>query len=598
MRADLREEADTPQRCPVEDGTRPPDAPAVTIEGKLVRARPAGAGARLATAVARRLRRMGYRSLFYGLRLRGSFPLKLLASPDDPWPGDAARGTDIALGRWVWGGYGVKGAVPAFDDITAPEPYRAWLHSFRWLRDLAALHDNRRAIAIAEPAVRAWLDRYGAYDGFAWRSDLTGERLIHWATYAPMILSGHDLVYRSKVLNGLARQARHLARSTPRALDGMPRLNAVIGLIYSGLLLPGGEDRLALGKTLLDTALGELVLADGGFATRDPSDVHEALRLLIALRGVFRQRQAEAPACLQLAIDRMVPMLKGLLLPDGALASFNGARAGNPRDFALTLDLAECDAKAIENAAHTGYQRLARGKSVVMVDTGPPPAAHLSAKAHAGPLAFEMAVDGQRLVVNCGGCCEDDGVAREIAWMVRATAAHSTLTINDTNAAQIRADHRVGRGPEQVGWTRREAAGSLWLDAVHDGYARRFGVLHRRRLFLAADGQELRGEDNVLAAPRRLALPGWREHASRFDLRFHLHPDVEATPTRDGHAAILRLPGKRGWMFRVGAPALTIEDSLFLEAGGRQRKNRQLVVSGPIDALPLTVNWSLKATTQ
>lgn len=561
-----------------------------------MRARPPGLAARVLGGPARWLRRLGYRSLFYSLRLRGSFPLKLLASPDDPWPGDGAQGAAMLAGDWRWGGYGVKAATPPFDDAVAPDNYRAWLHSFRWLRDLAAINDTRRAIKVAEPAVRAWLDQYAAYDSFSWRSDLIGERLIYWATYAPLILSGNDLVYRSKVLNALARQARHLARSAHRAEDGLPRLNAIVGLMYSGLLLPGGEDRLARGEALLEEALAHLVLADGGFATRNPSDIPGCLRLLIALRGVYRQRAAAAPACLQLAIDRMVPMLKGLLMADGALAAFNGARAGKARDIGLILDLAECDGKAIENAAHSGYQRLARGKTVVVLDAGPPPAEPLSAKAHAAPLAFEMSVDGQRLIVNCGGCHESDGLPRDITWMTRATAAHSTLIVNDTNAARIMADSRVGRGPQRLEWTRREADGGLWLDAAHDGYAKRFGLIHRRRLYITPDGQEVRGEDIVLPGGGRWRLPWLGERASRFDLRFHLHPLIEATPTRDGHAAILRLPDKQGWMFRVAGPAISLEDSLYLEEGGRSRKNRQLVVSGTIDALPLTVNWSIKAT--
>ncbi|GAB4148161.1 MAG: heparinase II/III family protein [Sphingomonadales bacterium] len=596
MGAEPLEEAATPQQRPQPAAAEAVAAPAVAITGQLARARPLGLAGQWLGAPVRWLRRLGYRSLFYSLRLRGSFPLKLLASPDDPWPGDGDRGALYAEGQWAWGGYGIKATTPPFDDSVAPEAYRAWLHSFRWLRDVAAINDNRRAINTAEPAVRAWLADYAAYDAMAWRSDLIGERIIYWTTYAPLILSGHDLVYRSQVLNTLARQARHLARAAHRAGDGLPRLHAIIGLMYSGLLLPGGEDRLARGEALLGETLARLVLADGGFATRNPADTHACLRLLIALRGVYRQRGASVPDWLQPTIDRMVPMLKGLLLTPDLLAAFNGARSGRGRDFALTLDLSECDGGAISNAAHSGYQRLARGNMTVLVDTGPPPAMDLSHKAHAAPLALELAHDGQPVLVNCGGCRDADGLPREMAWMTRATAAHSSLTVNQSNAGHVRADFQIGHGAEHTEWTRREAEAGIWLDASHDGYGRRFGLLHRRRLYLAPDGEELRGEDNLSTLPRSWAGLWRREKPNQFDLRFHLHPDIEATPTRDGHAAILRLPNKQGWMFRVGGPALAIEDSLYLDQNGKPRKNKQLVISGPIDKFPLAVNWSLKAT--
>ena len=42
----------------------------------------------------------------------------------------------------------------------------------------------------------------------AWRPDVAGRRLLMWTAYAPLILSSGDLVFRSKVLNAIARTAR------------------------------------------------------------------------------------------------------------------------------------------------------------------------------------------------------------------------------------------------------------------------------------------------------------------------------------------------------------------------------------------------------
>src|SRR3546814_4485225 len=46
----------------------------------------------------------------------------------------------------------------------------------------------------------------------AWRPDLCARRLQFWAAHAPLILSSTDLIYRSRVLNTLARGARHIDR--------------------------------------------------------------------------------------------------------------------------------------------------------------------------------------------------------------------------------------------------------------------------------------------------------------------------------------------------------------------------------------------------
>ena len=45
----------------------------------------------------------------------------------------------------------------------------------------------------------------------------TRGRVLFWTAHAPLILSSTDLIYRSKVLNTLARGGRHLDRYADRA---------------------------------------------------------------------------------------------------------------------------------------------------------------------------------------------------------------------------------------------------------------------------------------------------------------------------------------------------------------------------------------------
>ncbi|MBC7854015.1 MAG: heparinase II/III-family protein, partial [Pirellulaceae bacterium] len=130
------------------------------------------------------------------------------------------------------------------------------------------------------------------------------------------------------------------------------------------------------------------------------------------------------------------------------------------------------------------------------------------------------------------------GVTAELAAGLRTTAAHSTLVLDDTNSTRIRPDGALGRGVEEVVANRQESEEGSWLDLSHDGYARRFGMRHRRRLFLSADGSDLRGEDALEPVGGRLG----RARKGRVDVRFHLASGVEASPTVDGLGALLRLP--------------------------------------------------------
>ncbi len=73
----------------------------------------------------------------------------------------------------------------------------------------------------------------------AWRADTAAWRIFHWTAYSPLILSsGGDLVYRSLVLNGIARTARHLDRCADKAPIGLPRVLTWAGIVAASLRSP------------------------------------------------------------------------------------------------------------------------------------------------------------------------------------------------------------------------------------------------------------------------------------------------------------------------------------------------------------------------
>lgn len=567
--------------------------PNTEIEAQIARAHGPSLFNQLGESIARTLRIFGYKSLIYSWRLRGNFPLKLIKSPEDPWPGNTKKGQEFLSGQFHWGGYEATAKTPPFHDLKAPEDFRAHLHSFRWLRDLAETGAGRDISVFAEASLRDWLDHYTQFDALAWRADVIGERIIFLTSYAPLILGTHDLVYRSKVLNGLARHARHLHRTAARAMKGLPRVKAATGLIYSGLLLPGSKARRLRGEAILTRELSQFIFADGGVETRSPQDMLDVAMLMISLRATYRSLEEEVADAVQTSIDRLIPALKAVIHGDGNLAAFHGSKPGCAQLIKQTIKLSESNGKAMDNGALSGFQRLSCGKSLIILDAGPPPAAPYSRCAHASILAFEFSHKKHRIFVNCGSATGDSRSSTGIAEIARTTAAHTALVIGNTNSAQLRKDGTIGRAAEWVHYKRNEGDQGVWLDLEHDGYQRRFGLKHRRRIFLSDDGLDLRGEDSLEPFEERFNAP--QLTGRNVDIRFHLHPDVEATPTQDGAAAILRLPDKSGWMFRARGADLNIDHSLYVDGDGLMHRTRQIVLILPLSDFPLSINWSVKA---
>ena len=548
-------------------------------------------GLSLADRLSERFHRLTWRTPLHTMRLKGRYPLKLIAVPDDPVIGDVPRGRALLDGRMAF-----RGETRTLDaiDFARPDwgrPFGDHLHAFAWLRDLSTVATRAQGAPIAEALMARWLAAHAdTVGGAAWAPDLWGRRILQWTAHAPLILSSTDLVYRSQVLNALARGARHLDRGADKATPGSPRIAAWCGVVAAGLLIPGGDPRRVFGEAGLQRALGTGVFDDGGAVSRSPASLLDAVALLSALRACYEARRIDPPPALASSLARMMPALLGVMHGDRTLSSWQGAGPSTPEEVAAVIEASGVRTRPLRQSRDWGYQRLAAGGAVLIVDAAPPPVARVVEGGCASTLAFELSDGAQRIVVNCGGARA--GLAQLPAALVeglRTTAAHSTLTLGDSNSTAIHVDGTLGRGVTEVELSRQESDAASRIDASHDGYVRRWGFVHRRQLLLTGDGRELRGEDALLPRGRKR-----RVGATGFAIRFHLGRGVQAAGTADGQAAILRLPGGALWQFRCRGGALGIEDSVWIDGEGRPVAVQQLVVTGEAATGGASVSWAFK----
>jgi uncharacterized heparinase superfamily protein len=517
-------------------------------------------------------------------------PKRLLVAPHDLRTADPTRASEIYGGRFVFAGKIVvcDGRSP-FEMIPPSAEWAEALLGFGWLRHLRAA-DKAITRANARALVDEWIALQGSWNGLAWQPEILGRRVIAWLSHAPLILNEVDVGFYRRFLRTLGRQIRYLRSTAGDARDGVPRLQAHIALTYAALCVAGQDRHLPKAIDRLANELVRQILPDGGHVTRNPGALIELMLDLLPLRQVFTARNVAPPPALLNAIDRIMPMLRFFRHGDGKFALFNGMGLTQP-DLIATL-LAYDDARGIPygNAPHSGYQRIEAGRSVLIMDTGCPPPFELSGDAHAGCLSFELSAK-HCIIVNCG--------MPEIAranWheVARATAAHSTVTFNDTSSCRFSAVRSrlfgspIVEGPGRVSVTRDDDDKGHAVRASHDGYARRFGILHQRNLVLSADGDRLDGED--LFRPddgERRALP------DQFAVRFHLHPEVRAGRQADAHTVVLALPSGDVWTFRAEEQRIELEDSVYLAAQDGARRTLQIVITGRARASP-RVAWSLR----
>ncbi|WP_448662702.1 heparinase II/III family protein [Sphingomonas sp. CJ20] len=545
-------------------------------------------GLSLADRIAERLQRLSWRLPFHAMRLKGRHPLKLIAIPDDPFFGDPARGNALLDGVIAFRGEAREIEAVDFAHPDWSPGFDDYLQSFAWLRDLSSVTTRAIGAPIAEELTRRWLAVHGEkVSEPAWRGDLWGRRILFWTAHAPLILSASDLVYRSSVLHALARGARHLDRAADRTPVGAPRVAAWCGVLAAGLVMPGGDPRRGAGEAGLRRAIEQSVFDDGGLVSRSPAAHLDAIQYLTMLADGYDARRLEPPTFLTTTIARMVTALLGVCHGDGGLSSWQGGGPIPGDVLGQTVEATGVRTRPLKQAREWGYQRLHAGGTVAIMDAAPPPLARLVEGGCASTLAFELSDGAHRIVVNCGGArAAHVQLPAALVEGLRTTAAHSTLVLADSNSTAIHADGTLGRGVAEVELARQETDRGSRIEASHDGYARRLGFVHRRILALSDDGKDVRGEDMLLPADRRKARP-----MTPFAIRFHLHPSVEITPTADGMAAILRLPGGTLWQFRGKGAALTVEDSVWIDGEGRPMATRQLVIAGETPPGGTNVSW-------
>ncbi len=531
---------------------------------------------------------------------------RILAAVTNPLRGDAAAGKALRAGHFLV--HGVKLAISQADFRGAARmtpPFERVVHSFSWLDDLDVAGSRDQVTPVAARLLTAWLDanpKAPARPGKrpAWLVANAGTRVLNWLVHAPLMFANDDAELRKRVLAALDDTARWLDRNVSGADDRLAELAGWCGLVAAGLLMADGKPRRLFGEAGLVRTLGELVGDDGGVLSRSPLGQMEALALLVKLRACYEAAKREPPAALETMLALLVPPLLSLTHGDGSLGSWQGAWAIDAGTIATLVEASGVRTRPLRDVRQWGYQRIAAQKSILQFDAAPPPLARHARNGCASTLAFEFSHAGERIVVNCGGAaCAGGLVPVRLEQGLRATAAHSTLVLDDANSTAVLLGGEIGPGVREVEVDRRvieadrasrgAAMGATRLEASHDGYGLRYGLVHRRILLLRDDGTELRGEDLLVPNGRK----GKRGKVA-YAIRFHLGPDIEARLSEDGRGAGIALADGSYWQFRVGEGEVSIEDSIWVDGQARPVPIQQLVMQGLVSRGGGNFSWLLK----
>jgi uncharacterized heparinase superfamily protein len=530
-------------------------------------------------------------------RYAGNGADQILIVPQELRAADPSFWTEVAHGH-----FGLASQIADLKGASAfriTPPSLAWereLHGFGWLRHLAATEEEEAA-AMSRELVLEWIALKKMSHGVAYEPEVIARRLISWISQANILLEDLDARSYTQIMSSIGQQIVALRTTWRNAPDGVPRMVCLIALVLSGLSVSGHDRQLKEAEAALTVELKRQILEDGGHVSRSASVLSDLVLDLLPLGQCFGSRTLVAPEEISDAIKKSLRFLRFMRLGDGMLARFNGVSTGSPAALATVLGYSNGQFDIMPIARQSGYARLERGKTTILADIGSPPPLELSTEAQAGALSFEM-TSGRYLIFANGGF---PGPA-DHDWdsVARATASHNTLCLAETSSSRlIRHDQLESmvdglpiRGPDTVTSEFVDGPNQAELNVSHDGYLKRFGLIHSRHLSLAKAGDTLDGIDMLEPTKGTLRLKQDLPYA----IHFHLHPDCRCRLAGHGMCRITLLDGET-WLFTADDTAqLSIEESLYFVDSAGPRPGLQIVLRGTTFG-QTSVRWSVRTET-
>ena len=510
------------------------------------------------------LQKLYRQSGLFGWQLRGGQRDSLRPGLQDPWQGNAQRGSDIMAYR----------TPPANSDVAQA--------SFGWLRDLRA-EGGVEARSRARDLIIEWIDANQSWRLPDWRPDLMGERLAVIAMNYGWYGDSADEAFQSRLAHSVEMQLRCLAMDWRRMRNVDQQIGALRGLALAEAALGGDSTRIEALQDMLFPKLRAVVHDDGGHVSRMPDRHIQLMRQLVEFRMATSLAGVDGSAINE-SITRMGAVARMWRHGDGRIAHFNGGGGISAEAAEETLLRAGVRGKAVQQAPYCGFLRMGSGRTVVIMDAGDMVRDSMAdgdtdVIAGSGTLGFEMSVGPTQLVVNSGQMMKDPTLRRVMC----STAAHSTLGLDNQNSSSSRDGRFASISDVEVG----EAPGGLLAIGTHDGFERSHGILHHRKLYLKTGGSNLRGADHL----EYTGAPG--EIPNLAVIRFHLHPKVTAAMLPSG-TVLMKIRGSRvGWTFKADGAVTEIDNSVYFEDGIRQA-SQQIVLKAVVSDIRTTGSHEIR----
>ena len=453
------------------------------------------------------------------------------------------------------------------------------LNSFYWFftLDLKSSKKNTQKI------ISDWIKKNSRYNSKSWEFDLTSKRIIAWLSNHSLTMEEGDKDYLNLFNETIQKQANHLINEINSSKIISDKMISCAAIILVGLSYKDEKNYLSYGLSLLKK-ISSLSFDNYGFTkSRSIKQLVFYLKYYILIREWFKEAQIEVPEHINETIYYLGQGYAFVWQNINSDILMNGNNISNNSDFDEYLKRFSYKFKN-ENKEFGGYAILYNKKISIVMDVGTPPSSKFSSEYQSGTLSFEINSNGKKLISNCGYY---EGKNAQLTELSKSTATHSSLVIDDNSSCYYKKFNDNYLISDRLKILKKNIVfeKNYWkINASHDGYHKKYSTTHEREIEFYPEQFKFIGTDKISIKKSDLNI--------KFDIRFHLEPNVKLMKTQDNKVILIEL-GDEGWKFTCDNFDINIDNGLYFGNKNSYTQNQNILVSGVTRSQNENIIWQL-----
>ena len=454
------------------------------------------------------------------------------------------------------------------------------LHSFFWLFSL----DLKSPKNDVQSVIQEWIIKNTEYNISSWEIDTLSKRIISWISNSKIAYEDSSEEYKNKFDEIIKKQINHLINEIERSKWFDDKMISCSAIILTGISY-NEKNFLFYGLKLLKKIIKISFDNEGFPRSRNIRQLVFYLKYFVLIREWLKESQNEIPEYLNEIIFYLGQSYILIHKNTELNFLFNGNQISNNSDFNNYLKRLGYNFKS-ENYEIGGYIFLKNKKYAIAADLGAPPEKVFSKDYQSGALSFEFLSNNNKIICNSGYF---QNYKHQLNLISKSTACHSSLVIDNVSSVSFtKQSSGINKINSSLKIFNRKVVkdNNYWsFEASHNGYIKKFGILHHRKVEFFHEISKLSGLDKIEKKE------DFKEY--NFEIRFHLDPEAKVMKTQDGNSIYIGLKNE-GWKFTSLNNKISYETGLYFGNKNNFVENQNILITGKTSDKEVLIHWEFE----